>query len=59
MSITRDKGNKFLNIVSLVGVGAEVYKKILQYEHFIEDNDELLTIGEFQKTRFGVTSIFV
>ena len=27
-------------------VGAEVYKKILQYEHFIEDIDELLTIGE-------------
>ena len=27
-------------------VGVEIYKKILQYEHFIEDIDELLTIGE-------------
>lgn len=27
-------------------VGAEVYKKILRYEHFIEDIEELLTIGE-------------
>ena len=27
-------------------VGKEVYKKILQYEHFIEDVEELLTIGE-------------
>lgn len=30
--------------------GADVYKKILQYEHFIEDVQELLTIGE---TRFA------
>ena len=27
-------------------VGVEIYKKILQYEHFIEDIDELLSIGE-------------
>jgi len=27
-------------------VGEEVYKKILRYEHFIEDIEELLTIGE-------------
>lgn len=27
-------------------VGTEVYKKILQHEHFIEDIEELLTIGE-------------
>lgn len=47
--------NKFCHYVqqsllpaSITGstVGLEVYKKILLYEHFIEDIDELLSIGE-------------
>lgn len=42
-----------------LGVGREVYEKILKYSHFIDSSEELLALGEehFKKTRAELESL--